>query len=120
MIYILAAIISASLATAQALWGSAVKAISAKIQSPGVIELIANMIQNWKFWAGAGLYVMSTGLYFMLLSKAKFFSVQITMTGVAAVMAILISTLVFQEKITLVNVAGIVLIFIGVYLIMQR
>lgn len=120
MIYILAAIISASLATAQALWGSAVKTISNNIKNPGVVELVFQMLHTYKFWIGAVLYVFSTALYFVLLSKAKFFSVQITMTGVAAVMAILISTLVFQEKITVVNALGIVLIFVGVFLIMQK
>lgn len=120
MVYLLAIAIAASLASAQALWGSAVKKITQTISSPTVVELVLLMVQNYRFWIGAFLYAFSTVLYFLLLSKAKFFSVQVTMTGVAIVMALLISYFFFQEKISLINLIGVLLIFCGVLMVMQR
>ena len=117
MIYVLAIIISACLASGQALWGTAVKHITKTDPSVGSFQLIAQVLSSPKFWAGATLYVISTVLYFLLLSKAKFFMVQITMTGVAILMAVLISYFLFHESMSLANFAGILFVIVGIILV---
>ena len=114
MIYVLALIISGCLASAQALWGSAVKAIAAHHSHIGGIQLLLKMLATSKFWIGACLYGISTVVYFVLLSKARFFSVQLTMTGVAVIMSILIAHFFFHEQITSLNIVGVFFVLIGI------
>lgn len=116
MIYILALLITLCLSTAQALWASTVKSITSanRVEIP---ELIISVIKFPRFWIGALLYVLSIGIYFILLSKAKFFSVQITMTAVAIIMSVLISHFFFKEYISGTNIAGIILVMAGIVLV---
>lgn len=117
MIYVLALIISVCLASAQGLWGSVVKKIVHDNPQVGNVSLIIGVFSSSKFWIGTVLYGVSTVLYFLLLSRAKFFGVQMTMTGVAIVSAILISHFFFKESISVINATGIVCIIIGIILV---
>lgn len=117
MIYILALIISASLSTGQALWGSAVKSIAGSSSNIGNVQLVLEMLKTYKFWLGAALYLLSTVVYFILLSKAKFFSVQLTMTGVAIIVSVLTSYFFFHEHITLLNLLGVLFVIGGIVLV---
>ena len=120
MIYILALLISTCLIAGQSLWGSAVKQIAPLGSNVGTVDLISKLIQSPKLWLGALFYIVGTFFYFLLLSKAKFFSIQITMTGLAIIFSVLISYFFFKEAVTLPNLVGIILVLIGIFLVMLK
>ena len=120
MVYVLAVLISLCLISGQSLWGSAVKQIAPPGSNVAMQDLLIQMLQHPKLWLGGLCYVAGTVLYFMLLSQAKFFSVQISMTGLAIVLSVLISYFVFREVITSINIVGILLVLLGVALVMHR
>lgn len=81
------------------------------------MHLIIKMFQSPKFWIGALLYGLSTVIYFLLLSKAKFFSVQLTMTGVAVLVSVAISYFFFHENVTVLNLVGVAFVLAGIVLV---
>lgn len=119
MIYILALLISLCLIAGQSLWGSAVKQIAPLGSNVGNIELLTRLLQSPRLWIGAMFYVVGTILYFLLLSKVKFFSIQITMTGLAIIMSIAISYFFFNESISVPNMIGIILVLLGIVMVMH-
>lgn len=120
MIYILALLISICLILGQSLWGSAVKKISPVGRNVPFIEVLSGVLASPKFWLGAFFYGTGTLIYLLLLSKVKFFSVQISMTGLAIIFSVLISHFIFKESITVVNFIGIVLVLSGILLVMRH
>jgi uncharacterized membrane protein len=120
MIYILALLISACLIAGQSLWGSAIRKIAPLGTNISTIELISKIVATPRFWMGAAFYVVGTVLYFMLLSKVKFFSVQITMTGLAIILSVFISHYFFKENVTISSMIGVILVMIGIFLVMQK
>ena len=119
MVYILAFIIASCLASGQALWASTVKSIAANNSDIGALDFLTKVILTQKFWFGALLYVLGTSTYLLLLSKAKFFSIQFGMTGIVLIISLIISVYFFQEKISQLNIMGIVLVFLGIFFIMK-
>lgn len=111
--------IASCLASGQALWGSAVKAISETDKNISVIPLLTKLIATPRFWLGATLYVIGTALYFVLLTKAKFFSIQFTMTGIVLLIALGVSYFLFHEEISSINLVGVFLIFVGILFVMK-
>lgn len=119
MSYILALIISVCLISGQALWGTVIKAITKA--TPGItgVQLLLQVIQQPKFWLGAACYGIGTIVYFLLLSKIKFFSVQLTMTCLAVVLSTLLSHFVFGEHLSVFNIVGVFVVITGLILIMN-
>lgn len=106
------------LVLAQALWGTVIKQGSALTGTYG--QIFVNLVSNWRMWAGAAIYIVATLLYFYMLSKLKFFSVQIAMTALSIIFSTLLSIVVFGEKPNLINYAGILLVFIGIVLVLTN
>lgn len=104
----------------QSLWGSAVKQIAPLGSNIGTIELLSKLAQSSHLWLGGMFYVVGTFLYFLLLSKAKFFSVQITMTGLAIIFSVVISHFIFHEAVSAANMAGIAFVLVGIFLVMLK
>ena len=119
MVYILALLISACLISGQASWGSAVKQIAPLGSNVGAVDLLTKMILSPRFWLGVCFYLVGTGLYFLLLSKVRFFSVQITMTGLAVVLSVLIAHFFFKESISPLNLVGVSLVVSGIFLVFK-
>lgn len=119
MVYILALIISVCLICGQALWGSAIKNIAPIGSGIATTELLSRLIQSPRLWFGAIFYAVGTIFYFLILSKVKFFSVQLTMTGLAIVFSVLISYFFFREPISIANFVGIFFVLTGVFLVMH-
>ncbi|MCA9301633.1 hypothetical protein KC974_03720 [Candidatus Saccharibacteria bacterium] len=119
MVYILALLISTCLILGQASWGGAVKQIAPIGTQISTMTLILKLAQSPKFWLGAIFYALGTLCYFLILSKAKFFSVQMTMTGLAIIFSTAVSYFYFKESISVFNFAGIVLILLGIFLVFK-
>ena len=118
MVYILAIFIALCLAGGQALWGLSVKSVDDST-THSVYELLLKVIASPKFWFGVVLYVIGTGLYLILLSKAKFFSIQFGMTAVVLTFSLFVSYFIFKEQVSVLNMVGVVLILAGIFFIMR-
>ncbi|MCX6729311.1 MAG: hypothetical protein NTV95_01515 [Candidatus Saccharibacteria bacterium] len=120
MVYFLAFIIASCLVGGQSLWASTVKKLTSQGLGTNGIILIKNMLFQPKFWLGVTCYLIGTGCYFLLLSRAKFFSVQITMTGLAIVLSVLVAKFLFHEQVSLLNLVGVFLVLSGTVLIFNK
>lgn len=105
------------LVTAQALWGSVIKAGAL---NGSLLTIFINLATNWKMILGAVIYIVATLIYFYMLSKLKFFSVQITMTALSIIFSVALSIIIFSEKPTPINFLGIATVFIGILLVLQK
>lgn len=117
MVYIFAILIATCLVIGQSSWGGAVKTIAPVGSDITSVQLLLRMIMSYRFWIGASFYALGTVLYLLLLSKARFFSVQITMTGVALILSTGVSYFVFHETIHLYNLVGLALVLAGITLV---
>ena len=81
--YILMPAMALLLVTAQTLWASVIKSGNALQGSLPTIAV--NLLANWKMWLGALIYILATLVYFYMLSKIRFFSVQIAMTALSII-----------------------------------
>jgi len=115
--YLMLPLMAGLLAFAQALWGTAIKAGALNGNFPTILN---NLITNWRIWVGVLLYVAATALYFFILSKLKFFSVQVAMTGISIIFSVTLAFLLFQERPNLINIVGIFVVFTGVILVLYK
>lgn len=115
---VLASVIALLLVSAQATWGSAIK--NQKLLEGAPLRVVQNLITSPKIWLGAAIYVLATAVYFVLLSKNKFFFVQITMTAVAIILSTILSAVLFHEKLRAVNVAGMGTVLLGLIMVIAR
>ena len=118
LIYLILPVAAVTLISAQALWRTAV--VEDKILEGTMGTIILQSIANPKVWIGILLYASTTILYLFVLSKFKFFAVQLTITGLALVFSTALSYFVFHEKITVVNLIGLSVILLGIYLVFQK
>lgn len=118
LIYLILPVAAVTLILAQALWRTAV--VDDKILEGTLGTIILQSIANPKVWIGIILYASTTILYLFVLSKFKFFAVQLTITGLALIFSTFLSYFVFHEKISLVNIIGLSVILIGIYLVFQK
>lgn len=116
--HLLVPVVALLLVTAQAMWGTAIKSRHLLEGSAG--KILLNLITSPRIWTGVLLYIAATGVYFTLLSRARFFSVQISMTAVAILLSTLLAAVLFHEKISAVNLAGMLLVLIGLALVLAR
>ncbi|MCA9343217.1 EamA family transporter [Candidatus Saccharibacteria bacterium] len=120
MTYLLAFIIASCLVAGQSLWASTVKYLTSSNADISGISLIQKMILQPRFWLGVMAYLIGTACYFLLLSKVKFYSVQLTMTGLAIILSVLVAHFLFKESISWQNLVGIALILSGILLVFNR
>jgi len=116
--YLLVPLLALLLVSAQACWASAIKAD--KPFSYPLGQAITTLLGNPKIWIGGLLYVVATLLYFLLLSRYKFFSIQTGMTGLAIVLSTLLSVVLFHEKLSLLNGVGMLLVLIGIFFVFSK
>jgi drug/metabolite transporter (DMT)-like permease len=112
--------LSLCLISAQSLWGSTAKANGIENHHYSTAEFLTRMIQSPKVWLGALLYIIGTLVYFLILSKIKFFSVQIALTGLAILLSTGVAVIVFHERITPTNIVGMIMILISLPLVLSR
>lgn len=117
--YLSMPIMAMLLVLAQSLWATAIKGKDS-VLTGSVGEIAIHLISNWKMWAGAFIYIIATLLYFYMLSKLKFFSVQIAMTGLSIVFSVGLSSVLFHERIAIINIIGILLVLVGVVCVLQK
>lgn len=111
-------VVALLLVTAQATWGTAIKTQRLLEGSP--LNIMVNIATSPRMWIGVFLYIAATGVYFTLLSKARFFSVQISMTAVAILMSTVLAATLFHEKLSVLNLFGMVLVLVGLALVIAR
>jgi multidrug transporter EmrE-like cation transporter len=116
--YLLVPLMALLLVTAQATWGTAIKKQHV-LEGPAG-KIIGNLITSPRIWLGIIIYVGATVVYFLLLSKAKFFSVQVSMTAISILFSTLLAAMLFDEKITPLNLAGMILVLDGLPLVLSR
>lgn len=116
MVYILALTISLCLISGQALWGSTIKSLSGGGEHLAGMDLLLKLPTTPRFWLGVLCYGIGTLAYFLLLSKIKFFSVQITMTGLAIIFSTLLSYFAFKESLSTANIVGMLTVLLGIFL----
>lgn len=106
------------LVAAQTLWASVIKTGNALQGSLPVIAI--NLVSSWKMWLGAFIYIIATLVYFYMLSKLKFFSVQIAMTALSIIFSTTLSILIFNEKPTAINITGALIVLFGITLVLYK
>jgi hypothetical protein len=106
------------LVSGQAFWNSAIKNENLLKGSP--LQIAGNLLSSSKIWAGAIIYIAATVVYFILLSRNKFFVVQITMTALAIIFSTFLAALLFNEKIGLINIFGAALVLVGLSFVLIR
>ncbi len=111
-------LLSALLVTAQAIWGTAIKQHHLMEGSAG--KILNNLITSPRIWAGGIIYVIATGIYFVLLSKNKFFSVQVTMTALAIIFSTALAAIIFHEKLSAYNLVGAGLVMLGLVFVLAK
>ncbi|TAH32925.1 hypothetical protein EYC58_02095 [Candidatus Saccharibacteria bacterium] len=116
--YVLMPVMAGLLVIAQSFWASVIKNDHALNGTLG--EITINLLTNWKMWAGALIYIIATLVYFYMLSKLKFFSVQIAMTALSIIFSTTLSVVLFSERPSIANIAGICIVFVGIVLVLQK
>jgi drug/metabolite transporter (DMT)-like permease len=116
--YLLIPLMAFLLVSAQACWNSAIK--GQNLLKGSFSSIISNLASSPKIWAGIFLYVATTAVYFVLLSKTKFFTVQVTMTALSIIFSTLVAWLFFHERISAINVAGMIVVLLGLPLVLNR
>lgn len=116
--HMLVPVVALLLVTAQASWGTAIK--NQRLLEGTPFNIIINIATSPRIWIGVLLYVAATGVYFTVLSKARFFSVQISMTAIAILLSSILAATLFHEKLSVLNVFGMVLVVIGLALVLAR
>jgi hypothetical protein len=106
------------LVTAQAIWTTGVRRYSLLQGSPRQIAM--NLLTSPHMWIGGLIYVVATVVYLMLLSKLRFFSVQISMTAIGIVLSTLLSVVLFKEQLSYLNLLGAALVLLGVPFVLTR
>jgi drug/metabolite transporter (DMT)-like permease len=116
--YLMMPVMASMLVIAQALWGTVIKHGNAL---QGTISNMAmNLITNYRMWLGAFIYIAATFVYFYMLSKLKFFSVQIGMTALTIVFSTVLSIILFNEQPNIINIIGATIILLGVGLVLYK
>ena len=105
------------LVSAQAMWGIAIK--KNNLISGGMMQSLMNLITSPRIWLGALLYGVATLVYFMMLSRGKFFIVQISMAGVATILSTILASFLFGENISSSNILGMFLVVVGLFFVMR-
>lgn len=111
-------VVALLLVSAQAIWGTAIK--SHRVLEGSVGNIVVNLFTSPHIWVGILLYIAATGAYFALLSKARFFSVQISVTATAVILSTLLAALLFHEKISALNICGMALVLTGLAFVLAR
>jgi len=115
--YLLVPLMALLLVTAQATWGTAIKRQHLLEGSPS--KVLGNLISSPRIWIGILIYIAATAVYFLLLSKAKFFSIQVSMTAISIIFSTLLATILFHEKISLLNGIGAALVLVGLAFVLR-
>ncbi|MEI7488656.1 MAG: hypothetical protein WCJ72_14850 [Chryseobacterium sp.] len=116
-IYLLVPVMAGLLVSAQAMWGIAIK--HNNLISGGLAQSLGNLITSPRIWLGALLYAVATLVYFMMLSKGKFFVIQISMAGVATILSTILASYLFGEPISPGNILGMSLVIVGLFFVMR-
>jgi hypothetical protein len=116
--HMLVPVVAVLLVTAQATWGSAIK--NQRLLEGSLMTVASNLITSPRIWAGVMIYIAATGVYFALLAKARFFSVQLTMTATAIILSTLLAAVFFHERLSMINLMGMLLVLVGLGLVMAR
>jgi drug/metabolite transporter (DMT)-like permease len=116
--YLLVPIMSILLVSAQSLWGSAIK--NDKPFDHPLKGIILAFIQNPKIWGGIFLYALATLVYFLLLSRHKFFAVQLGLAALAILFSTALSAFLFHEKLTPLNLIGMVTVIGGLGMVLSK
>ncbi len=109
-----------ALVSAQALWRSAVVDGQILRKNGSIFSIIPQVATSPKIWLGILLYVSTTGLYLYLLTRYKFFVIQLSITSLALIFSTLIAYFVFHEKISTVNIIGLAIVLVGLFLVVQK
>lgn len=110
-IYALVPVMATLLVSAQAVWGYVIKHNGLMRGSPS--QVIVNLLTSPGIWLGALLYGLTTLVYFMMLSRGKFFIIQLSMAAVSTILATILASVVFKEHISTANVIGMIIVIIG-------
>ncbi len=116
--YILLFLVPLMLVSAQSVWRSAVS--NSDLFSGGIADILVRVFTNPRIWVGGLLYLVTTLLYLLVLSKTKFFTAQMIITSAAIIYSALIAHFIFHEKISPLNIVGVGLILVGIFFIISK
>lgn len=117
VIYLLVPVMATLLVSAQAVWGSAIKHGGLMRGSPG--HILINLITSPGIWLGAFLYMLTTLVYFVMLSRGKFFIIQLSMAAISIILSTLLSAILFKEHLNPINIAGMFVVIAGLACVMR-
>jgi drug/metabolite transporter (DMT)-like permease len=116
--YLLVPLMALLLVTAQATWGTAIK--KQHILEGSASKIVTNLLTSPRIWIGILIYILATGVYFLLLSKAKFFSIQVSMTALSIIFSTILAAILFNEKISALNIIGAALVLFGLVFVLGK
>lgn len=111
-------IMAGLLVLAQATWGTAIK--KQHVLQGSASKILSNLVTSPRIWLGIIIYICATAVYFVLLSRIKFFSVQLSMTALSIIFSTALAHYLFHEHISLINVVGGCMVLAGVGLVLAR
>ena len=116
--YLLIPVMALCLVSAQSLWASAIKL--QHVLDGNLPTIIVNLLTSWRMWVGALIYIAATLLYFYMLSRLRFFSVQIAMTAISIIFSVGLSMVLFNERPGIINTIGILIVLAGIVMVLYR
>lgn len=116
-IYSLVPLMALLLVSAQAMWGLAIKQDNLMSGSPQ--QITYNLLTSPRIWLGALLYIATTLVYFTVLSRGKFFIVQLSMAAISICLSTLLAAILFKEHVSLLNIIGMVVVILGLAFVIQ-
>ena len=116
--YLLLPILAGCLVLAQSMWGIAIK--QQHVLNGSIPQIITNILTSPRMWIGVIVYVISTMIYFYMLSRLRFFSVQISMTALSIIFSSALSIVIFKELPDKINILGGILVIIGAALVLYK
>lgn len=105
------------LIAAQTIWALAIK--QQHLLDGSVSKIFTNLLTSSRIWIGIFLYIIATGVYFIVVSKGKFFHVQVLLVCLAVIFAAILAAILFHERITALNIVGIILVLVGLVFILR-
>lgn len=70
---------------------------------------------------GGGLiYIVATVLYMYVISYYEYATSYAVIVGLSLIIAVIVASLVFNEKISLINLIGFVVIIAGIFLVLKK
>jgi drug/metabolite transporter (DMT)-like permease len=117
---VLSIVFALLLVTGQTCWKTAVDKHAALFHGPVAAANVLAFVLSPLVLLGGCVYVVATGLYFFMLSRYNFSTVQAMAIPLSLLFSIAVAVSLFNERLAAVNYLGVILIAAGIVLVVMR